>query len=103
MCRCPERDKIRSFPRTSTLHGSPPADAGALGAARHCAFLYGSSGLGGAHEYNFVNGVTSPQQCGNENARYRSDPETDSIAPVAGSIPYFGDRGLTLLPILRQW
>jgi hypothetical protein len=33
MCRCPERDKIRSLPRTPTSHGFPPADAGALGAA----------------------------------------------------------------------
>jgi hypothetical protein len=33
MCRCPERDKLRSLPRTPTPHGSPPADAGALGAA----------------------------------------------------------------------
>jgi hypothetical protein len=32
MCRCPERDKLRSLPRTPTPHGSPPADAGALGA-----------------------------------------------------------------------
>jgi hypothetical protein len=33
MCRCPERDKLRSLPRTPTPQGSPPADAGALGAA----------------------------------------------------------------------
>jgi hypothetical protein len=32
MCRCPERDTIRSLPRTTTSHGFPPADAGALGA-----------------------------------------------------------------------
>jgi len=30
---CPERDKLRSLPRTPTPHGSPPAYAGALGAA----------------------------------------------------------------------
>jgi hypothetical protein len=33
MCRCPERDKLRSLLRAPTPHGSPPADAGALGAA----------------------------------------------------------------------
>ena len=31
---CPERDKVRSLPRTPTPHGSPPADAGALRAAQ---------------------------------------------------------------------
>jgi hypothetical protein len=70
MCRCPERDKTRSIPPDPNLHGSPPADAGALGAMEACSFSYRSSGLVGAHEDNFVNGVTSSQQCGNWDAGY---------------------------------
>ena len=50
MCRCPERDKTRSIPPDPNLHGSPPADAGALGAMEACSFSYRSSGLVGAHE-----------------------------------------------------
>jgi hypothetical protein len=45
MCRCPERDKIRSLPRTPTSHGFPQLMRARSGQRKHCSFLWLSSGL----------------------------------------------------------
>jgi hypothetical protein len=98
LCRCPERDKLRSLPRTPTPHGSPPADASALGAAEACSLLERSSGLVSVFAEIIAHGVTSLQQCGNR-ARAAIRSRNRWYSAVAMAIVF---KAVMLLPVGRQ-
>jgi hypothetical protein len=59
-----------SLPPDPTPHGSPPADAGALGAAKALLPFVAFVRLVGAIAGIIVDSVTSLQQCGNSDAGY---------------------------------
>ena len=48
MCRCPERDKLRSLPRTRPRVALPQLMRARSGQRKHCSLLQRSSGLVGA-------------------------------------------------------
>jgi len=64
MCRCPERDKLRSLPRTRPRVALPQLMRARSGQRKHCSLLQRSSGLVGAPADIIADGVTCLQQCG---------------------------------------